>query len=233
MINPVALKALAACATAEYAKRLGRHGYGHGGYRRAAPIQTTTEMCVRPRSQPTKVQSASIATSPNGDAFFTRYSIEHESGFTPVNLPGFGLFDDNLAQNLTLSYTHIFSPTMINNISFGMSRLSMHEYSENNNTNDYVSELGIQGVSWGGKGAWGMPYFNVQGYTPIGDSFSATPVQDWDTFLQLHDTWHRQIGRHSFKGRRRLFAILLAHVGLFPDPRLLSVHERFHDANRY
>lgn len=135
----------------------------------------------------------------NGDAFFARYTGEHESGFTPVNLPGFGLYDDNLAQNLTVSYTHIFSPASIDNVSFGMSRLSMHEYSENNNTHDYVSELGIQGVSWGGKGAWGMPYFNVQGYTPIGDSFSATPVQDWDTFLQVQDTWNRQLGRHSLK----------------------------------
>jgi hypothetical protein len=134
-----------------------------------------------------------------GDSFFTRYSIEHESGFTPVNLPGFGLFDNNLAQNLTVSYTHIFSPAMINNLSFGMSRLSMHEYSQNNFTHDYVTQLGIQGLSWGGKGAWGMPYFNAQGYSPIGDSFTATPVQDWDTFLQLEDTWSWQVGRHSLK----------------------------------
>ena len=134
-----------------------------------------------------------------GDTLFARYSIEHENGFTPVNLPGFGLFDDNLAQNLTVSYTHIFSPTMINNLSFGISRLSMNEYSQNNSTHDYVSQLGIQGVSYGGKGAWGMPYFNVQGYSPMGDSFNATPVQDWDTFLDLQDTWSWQAGRHSLK----------------------------------
>lgn len=134
-----------------------------------------------------------------GDTFFARYSIEHESGFTPVNLPGFGLFDDNLAQHATVSYTHIFSPTMINNISFGVSRLSMHEFSENNFTHDYVSQLGLQGVSWGGKGSWGMPYFNVQGYTPMGDSFSATPVQDWDTFVQVSDTLTWQAGRHALK----------------------------------
>ncbi len=134
-----------------------------------------------------------------GDSLFGRYSIEHESGFTPAFLPGFGLFDDNMAQNLTVSYTHIFSPTMINNLSFGLSRLSMHEYSENNFTHDYVSQLGIQGVSWGGKGSWGLPYFNVQGYSAMGDSFNATPVQDWDTFLQLQDTWNWQKGHHSLK----------------------------------
>lgn len=134
-----------------------------------------------------------------GDSLFARYSIEHESGFTPVNLPGFGLFNDNLAQNLTVSYTHIFSGTTINNVSFGMSRLSMHEYSQNNFTHNYVAQLGIQGVSWGGEGAWGMPYFNVQNYSPIGDSYTATPVHDWDTFLDLQDTWSRQAGHHSLQ----------------------------------
>ncbi len=134
-----------------------------------------------------------------GDNLFARYTAEHESGFTPVNLPGFGLFDDNMAQNMTVSYTHIFSPVMVNNLSFGMSRLSMHEYSQNNFTHDYVGQLGIQGVSWGGKGSWGMPYFNVQGYNPMGDSFNATPVQDWDTFLNLQDTWSWQKGHHSLK----------------------------------
>ena len=135
----------------------------------------------------------------SGDSLFGRYTIEHESGFTPVNLPGFGLLNNNLAQNLTVSYTHILSPTMINNLSFGMSRLSMHEYSQDNFTNNYVSELGIQGVSWGGQGAWGMPYFNIQGYSPIGDSFTATPVHDWDTVLQFQDIWSWQKGHHSLK----------------------------------
>jgi hypothetical protein len=134
-----------------------------------------------------------------GDSLFARYSIEHESGFTPVNLPGFGLFDDNLTQNLTVSYTHIFSATTINNVSFGMSRLAMHEYSQNNFTHNYVAQLGIQGVSWGGEGSWGMPYFNIQNYSPIGDSYNATPVHDWDTFLDLQDTWSRQAGHHSLE----------------------------------
>jgi hypothetical protein len=134
-----------------------------------------------------------------GDALFARYSIGHESDFTPQNLPGFGAFDDNLAQNLTVSHTHILSPVSVNTIYFGLSRLSMHRYSENNFTNDYVTQLGIQGVGFGGKGAWGMPWFALQGYSGFGDSFAATPVQDWDSVLQVGDTWNRQFGRHSVK----------------------------------
>ena len=174
----------------------GMSGMGSG----PAGVDSNNYLDVRTATQPWNEATFRIDRNLGaGDSFFSRYSIEHESGFTPVNLPGFGLFDDNLAQNLTVSYTHIFSPTMINNLSFGMSRLSMHEFSQNNFTNDYVTQLGIQGVSWGGKGSWGMPYFNVQGYSPIGDSFTATPVHDWDTFLQFQDTWSWQTGHHSLK----------------------------------
>lgn len=201
MISPVASKALSVVPL----PNLGMSGAGMGmgmsmGAMTSGAADSNNYSDVRTATQPWDQGTLRVDRNfSNGDAFFARYTGEHESGFTPVNLPGFGLYDDNMAQNLTISYTHIFSPATVNNISFGMSRLSMHEYSENNNTHDYVSELGIQGVSWGGKGSWGMPYFNVQGYTPIGDSFSATPVKDWDTFLQLEDTWNRQAGRHSLK----------------------------------
>ncbi|HEX5483077.1 MAG TPA: carboxypeptidase regulatory-like domain-containing protein, partial [Terriglobia bacterium] len=135
----------------------------------------------------------------HGDKLLGRYTFEQERDFSPQNLPGFGAFDDNLAQNLTVSYTHILSPDSVNVAWFGMSRLSMHRYSENNFTNDYVSQLGIQGVGYGGKGAWGMPWFAIQGYSGIGDSFAATPVQDWDTVFQAGDALNREMGRHSLQ----------------------------------
>ncbi len=143
----------------------------------------------------------------HGDKLFGRYTFEQERDFTPQNLPGFGAFDDNLSQNLTTSYTHVVSPNSVNVLWFGMSRLSMHRYSQNDFTNDYVSQLGIQGVGYGGKGAWGMPWFAIQGYSGIGDSFAATPVQDWDSVFQIGDTLNREMGRHSlqFGGDYRYF----------------------------
>ncbi len=134
-----------------------------------------------------------------GDTLFARYSLGQERDFTPQNLPGFGAFDSNQAQNLTVTDTHIISSASVNTAWFGLSRLSMHRYSENNFTHDYVDQLGIQGVGFGGKGAWGMPWFAVQGYDGIGDSFAATPVQDWDTVLQIGDILNRQLGRHALK----------------------------------
>ncbi len=196
MMSPVALQVLQHVPLPNLSSSSAMGGMGMGPM--SGGSDSNNYLDVRTATQPWN--QATFRVDHNfgkGDSFFTRYSLEHESGFTPVNLPGFGLFDDNLAQNLTVSYTHIFSPTMINNLSFGLSRLSMHEYSQNNFTHDYVTQLGIQGLSWGGKGAWGMPYFNIQGYSPVGDSYVATPVQDWDTFLQVEDTWSWQVGHHS------------------------------------
>lgn len=143
----------------------------------------------------------------SGNTLFGRYTIEHEKDFVPQNLPGFGAYDDNLAQNATISYTRILSPETVNRLWAAMSRLSMHRYSENNFTHDYISQLGIQGVGFGGYGAWGMPWFAVQGYSGFGDSFNATPVQDWDTVVQFGDLWNHQAGRHqiSVGGDFRLF----------------------------
>jgi len=136
---------------------------------------------------------------PHGDTLFGRYSFLAERDFTPENLPGFGFFDNNLAKNLTLQHTHLISSTTVNVFWLGMSRLSMHRYAQDNFTTDYVTQLGIQGVGFGGQGAWGMPYVTVQGYNAFGDSYAATPVHDWDTVLQVGDTWNKQWGRHSFK----------------------------------
>jgi len=135
----------------------------------------------------------------NNDSLMGRYSISSENGFMPVNLPGFGFLHDNLSQQGVASWTHLFSPTMVNIAAFTVSRLSMNHTSQNNGVNDIVSQLGIQGVGFGGQGAWGAPYFNVQGYSGMGDSYAATPMHAWDTMLEARDGLSWQKGRHSLK----------------------------------
>jgi Carboxypeptidase regulatory-like domain len=130
---------------------------------------------------------------------FGRYSFSSERGFTPQNLPGFGALHDNLSQHATIGWTRVISPTLVNIASVTGSRLAMHRTSENSFTNDIVSELGITGVGFGGEGAFGAPWFNVQGYSGMGDTFIATPVQAWDTVLEARDALNWQVGRHSLK----------------------------------
>ena len=134
-----------------------------------------------------------------GDSVNVRYSVTGENGFTPQNLPGYGFYHNNMGQNGAVIWTRVLSPNMINTGSATVSRLAMFHYEESSNTNDIVDALGITGVGFGGPGAWGAPSFNVQGYSPFGDSWLATPMHMWDTVLEGRDTLNWQRGRHSLK----------------------------------
>ncbi len=134
-----------------------------------------------------------------GDNIFARYSFSSEKGFMPQNLPGFGAIHNNLSQNGTVGWNRIISPNVINMANITVSRLSMHRTSENSFANDIVSQLGITGVGFGGQGAFGAPWFNVQGYSGMGDTYIATPMHAWDTILEARDTLSWQKGRHSLK----------------------------------
>ena len=136
----------------------------------------------------------------NGDLAFFRYSGAGEYGFHPqTSLPGFGFYHDDLAQNGILAWNHIFTSHLLNSASGAISRLSMMHTTESANKNDIVDELGITGTGFGGPAAWGAPYFTVQGYSPLGDSYLATPMHAWDTVVEGRDSLNWQIGRHSAK----------------------------------
>ena len=143
----------------------------------------------------------------NNDTLMARYSLGSEHGFSPSsgvtstteNLPGFGANFDNLSQQAVISWNHVFSTTKLNTASLALSRLSMDRTSQNNNVNDIVGQLGIQGIGFGGAGAWGAPWFAAQGYTGIGDTFAATPMHAWDTTIELRDTFAWQRGHHGIR----------------------------------
>ena len=141
------------------------------------------------------------------DTVFGRYSVGSERGFSPSsgmtstteNLRGFGVNFDNLSQQAVATWNHAFSSSKLNTVSVAFSRLSMDRTSQNDGVNDIVRQLAIQGVGFGGPGAWGAPWFAAQGYTGIGDTFAATPMHAWDTTAELRDTFAWQRGRHGLK----------------------------------
>ncbi len=135
----------------------------------------------------------------SGTNAFFRYSAQGERGFMPENLPGFGFFHDNLSQQGVLGLSQVISPSILNTLSLAISRLSLGHTTESANRTDIVSELGISGIGYGGPGAWGAPYFNLQGYSPMGDSYAATPMRAWDTILEARDTLSWQRGAHGIK----------------------------------
>jgi hypothetical protein len=151
-----------------------------------------------------------------GDTLTGRYSLSAERGFMPGEmppggvgtlLPGFGSYNDNFAQQGNIAWTRILTPSLVNTAAITVSRLAMHRYDQNAYTNDIVTQLQIQGVGFGGPGAFGAPFFNVQGYSPMGDNYSATPMKAWDTIAEGRDTLTWQHGRHTlqFGGSYRKF----------------------------
>jgi hypothetical protein len=135
----------------------------------------------------------------NGDLAFFRYSGAGEFGFMPEGLPGFGFYHDDLSQQGILAWNHVFSSHLVNMASGAISRLSMMHTTESANKNDIVDQLGLTGIGFGGPAAWGAPYFTVQGYSPFGDNYLATPMHAWDTVIEGRDSLNWQVGRHSAK----------------------------------
>jgi len=134
-----------------------------------------------------------------GDSLSARYSLSGENGFMPVNLPGFGALHDNFSQQGSLAWNRTLTARLVNIASLTVSRLAMSHITESAFQNDIVSQLSIQGIGFGGPGAWGAPWFNVQGYSGMGDTFAATPMRSWDTILEARDLLSWQHGRHSLK----------------------------------
>lgn len=86
------------------------------------------------------------------DTGFIRYSASGEHGFMPENLPGFGYPHDNRSQQGVGSYSHIFTPLLLNEATVAVSRLSMNHTTESANKNDIVGQLGIAGVGLEDRG---------------------------------------------------------------------------------
>lgn len=135
----------------------------------------------------------------NGTSMFARYSLSNETGFTPENLPGFGAFHDNRVHNLTTTLLKPASNQLLSETRFGFARMRLHRYGETANGADLVTQLGIQGVGFGGADAYGLPRFDIQGYDPIGDSLLCTPCEYWNNNFQFGErvTWSK--GNHSVK----------------------------------
>src|SRR6266568_3849009 len=135
----------------------------------------------------------------NSDTLSARYSLSSEHGFMPINLPGFGTSHDDFSQQGSVVWNRIISPSKVNIASLTVSRLSMSHFTQSAFTNDIVAQLAILGIGFGGPGAFGAPWFNVQGYSGMGDTYAATPMKAWDTTIEGRDLFSWQRGRHSLK----------------------------------
>ncbi len=140
------------------------------------------------------------------DQMFARYSWSNSPSFLPGPFTGFadgGGFnqgDQSVAtMGAALSYTHTFSPTLINEARIGFNReRTTRLQAYGNDTSNIPAKFGIQGILQT-PGNGGLPYLGIGGLTQLGssewlvsDRFSNT-VQFTENLTKIYRS-------HTFKG---------------------------------
>ena len=136
----------------------------------------------------------------DADFLNARYSITGEHGFYPQNLPGYGFYHDNMGQNASHHVdAHFIARAGQHRVRLRCPAWPCFITRRTTASTTLWMRWELPESNFGGPGAWGAPSFNIQGYSPLGDSWLATPMHMWDTMLEGRDTLSWQKGAHSLK----------------------------------
>jgi carboxypeptidase family protein len=149
-----------------------------------------------------------------GDHLFGKYSFDNSNLTTPGLLPvapnpGVSIEPFLSAngvqpassvplrnQSGTLNYTHVFSPTTVNEVRLGVVRWNQ-QIEPLGNAFNTATELGIPGININNH-AGGLPAFTITGYQVIGDN-STFPEVSRSTSFQYEDVLTLTRGSHTLK----------------------------------
>lgn len=135
----------------------------------------------------------------NRSELSARYSFSRRSLYEPFTgpsnslIPGYGDNVPRRAQNAMIGETHVFTPSLINEVRAGFDRVALRVIQENVN-NNLNAKAGLPVVSSNPRDA-GLTFITVPGYSPLGDE-SNNPQSGVTNDYQVLDqaTWSR--GRH-------------------------------------
>ncbi len=139
----------------------------------------------------------------DNDSAFLRYSHSYDGIFQPGLLPtpldGAGVAGpaQQPAHQAVLSETHVFSPTLLNSVQVGWSRIFITAQDFNVGKN-LPTQLGIPGVVVSGDEVHtdGLPFLSIVGAASIGDPVNA-PTQIGTNNYQVNDNITIVHGKHS------------------------------------
>jgi hypothetical protein len=139
------------------------------------------------------------------DSLFARFSYDQATSYVPGGAPGFaeqGAFASNQgilnhARNAAISETHLFSPTTVNQMSFGFNRI--FDYITSQGTGSFASTaLGIPGADLGGNSS-GLTSAEVLGeYWSLGDR-GYTPFVGGTNVWMFSDSLDMVRGSHDIR----------------------------------
>jgi len=142
-------------------------------------------------------------TFSSSDSAFVRGSIFDDNEFDPFGLgalnetllPGFGYNLRTHTDNLSATWTHIFSSSWINEVRFGWLWVGGGQISPNAGTN-FAAQTGLQGVSSNPLDT-GYPDVPITGFSTLGESTQYVSRRDNNYEFYDNAIWHH--GTHTVK----------------------------------
>jgi hypothetical protein len=140
------------------------------------------------------------------DSFSGTWNYFSDPSFEPNNslcsnrtLPNFGCFTNQLSTLANIGETHIFTPTVLNDVRFGFSRLVQPRVQQDNTTIGAAwaplpGQLGQTAV----PNNYGVPSVTLSNYTSTGGQTNL-PQDRWTNHFQFADSLTWIHGPHSFK----------------------------------
>jgi hypothetical protein len=139
--------------------------------------------------------------APSSELSF-RYSFADRNLYEPFSgagfalVPGYGTTVPRRAQNVMLGETHVFSPSIINELRAGYNRVSAGSYQQNINKN-LSGDVGLPNLSRNPRD-FGLSIISVTGYSPLGDDYN-NPQHSASNILELTDQVTYNRGRHLLR----------------------------------
>src|SRR5215510_3995237 len=131
-----------------------------------------------------------------------RYSFADRDLFEPFTgpsfaaVPGFGDKVPRRAQNLMISESHIFSPSLVNGARFAFSRVAAAVLQENSGTS-INKQVGLPELSSNPRD-FGLSFITISGFSPLGDEFN-NPQKSITNMFQALDGASYARGKHLLK----------------------------------
>lgn len=138
----------------------------------------------------------------SGGQLTFRYFYGSQSLFEPyaeesTDIPGFGNFVDNTGHNAMLHHQHAFGARWLHSFRAGINRSSRLALPENHAV-DVAARWNIPWLRDLEPRDRGYPFFNVQGYSPVGDA-TPLPLLRYTTTGQILEDVSYFTGRHGLK----------------------------------
>jgi hypothetical protein len=131
-------------------------------------------------------------------SWFFRYSQADDPQYLPTFIPGMGNNVQIEAKQPVLANTRLFGVNKVNEFRFAVNRFISQNIQTRANTTNIVQELGIPGLDTSIPLFWGVPFFQISGFSSVGEC-NDCPFVNWNTSFQVKDDFSWTAGRHQIK----------------------------------